>query len=45
MAEIVSFDLACSEKDNWGNPEIHVRDSVGQKLFSIPIQSAEAAFT
>jgi hypothetical protein len=45
MAEIVSFDLACSEKESSDNSEIQVRDSFGKTLFSVPIQAAEAAFT
>jgi len=43
MAEIVSFDLACSEQGD-GTSEIQVCDAGGQKLFSVPIQTAEAAF-
>jgi hypothetical protein len=45
MAEIVSYDLACSEKDNRDNIEVQVRDTLGQTLFSVPVQAAEAAFT
>lgn len=43
MAEIVSFDLACSEQSD-GNSEIRVCDAGGRKLFSLPVQTAEAAF-
>jgi translation initiation factor 2 alpha subunit (eIF-2alpha) len=43
MAEIVSFDLACSENDASEEINIHVRDSYGQILFSVPVRAAVAA--
>jgi hypothetical protein len=44
MAEIVAYDLACSEKDIWAGFEIQVRDVSNEKLFSIPVQTAEKVF-
>lgn len=33
MAELVAYDLACSEKNNWAGFEIQVRDVSNEKLF------------
>lgn len=43
MAEIVSFDLACSENTEHKDASIQVRDAFGQTLFSIPVCAAETA--
>ena len=43
MAEIVSFDLACSENAERKDTSIQVRDALGQTLFSVPVCTAEAA--
>jgi len=43
MAEIVSFDLACSEDAERKDTSVHVRDAFGQTLFSVPVSAAEAA--
>jgi Domain of unknown function (DUF6894) len=43
MAEIVSFDLACSENAERKGTSVHVRDAFGQTLFSVPVCVAEAA--
>ncbi len=44
MAETVSYDLACSEKDECVGSEIHVRDALGALLFAVPVRAAEAVF-
>jgi hypothetical protein len=43
MAEIVSFDLACSESSERENVSVQVRDAFGQTLFSVAVCAAEAA--
>lgn len=43
MAEIVSFDVACSETSDGNNASVQVRNSVGQTLFSVPVRALEAA--
>jgi hypothetical protein len=42
MAEIVSFDVACSENSEGKDASIQVRDALGQMLFSVPV-CAQAA--
>ena len=44
MAETVSYDLACSEKDECMGSEIQVRDALGRFLCAIPVRAAEAVF-
>ncbi len=44
MAEIVSFDLACTETDGDAPREIQVRDSAGTNLFSFPVRAQEVVF-
>lgn len=44
IAEAVSFDLACTERDECVGSEIQVRDSNGVLLFSITVRAAEAVF-
>ena len=44
MAETVSLDLACSEKDECAGSEIHVRDVKGALLYAVPVRAAEAVF-
>ncbi len=44
MAETVSFDLACSEKDERAGSEIQVRDVKGALLYSVPVRAAETVF-
>ena len=44
MAEIVSYDLACADKDDCSNCEIQVRDAAGAQLFSLPVLAPEVAF-
>ncbi len=44
MAETVSLDLACSEKDECVGSEIQVRDVKGALLYSVPVRAAEAVF-
>jgi Domain of unknown function (DUF6894) len=44
MAETVSYDLACSEKDECVGSEIQVRDALGALLCAIPVRAAEAVF-
>ena len=44
MAESVSLDLACSEKDECAGSEIQVRDVKGALLYSVPVHAAEAVF-
>ena len=44
MAETVSFDLACSERDECVGSEIQVRDAMGALLFAVPVRAAEAVF-
>ena len=44
MAETVSFDLACSEKDECAGSEIQVRDVKGALLCSVPVRAAETVF-
>jgi hypothetical protein len=43
MAEIVSFDLACSESAERQDASIQVRDTFGRTLFSVPVCALEAA--
>lgn len=45
VAEAVSIDLACSEKDECAGSEIQVRDSNGALLFSITVRAAETVFS
>ena len=45
MAEIVAYDLACSEKDNWAGFEIQVRNVANEILFSFPIEPSEKVFS
>lgn len=45
MAETVSFDLACSEKDECAGSEVQVRDAKGALLYSVPVRPAETVFT
>ena len=44
MAETVSYDLACSEKDECVGSEIQVRDPFGALLCAVPVRAAEAVF-
>jgi len=44
MAEIVSFDLACSDADDSVGSEIQVRDPWGALLFAVQVRSAETVF-
>ena len=44
MAEIVSFDIACAEKDDCSDCEIQVRDAAGATLLSMPVVASEVAF-
>lgn len=44
MAEYVSLDLACSEKDEIVGCQIQVRDAAGSELFSIPVRTLESGF-
>ena len=44
MAETVSFDLSCSEKDECAGSEIQVRDVKGALLFAVPVRAAETVF-
>jgi hypothetical protein len=44
MAETVSFDLSCSEKDECAGSEIQVRDVEGALLYSVPVRAAETVF-
>lgn len=44
MAETVSFDLACSEKDECMGSEIQVRDALGVLLCAVPVRAAESVF-
>ncbi|MEJ2623117.1 MAG: hypothetical protein P8Z80_00800 [Pseudolabrys sp.] len=44
MAEAVSMDMACSEKDECAGFEIQVRDVKGTLVFSVPVRAAEAVF-
>jgi len=43
MAEIVSFDWACSENAERSATSIQVRDAHGRTLFSVPVCALEAA--
>lgn len=45
MAEAVSLDLACSEKDECVGSEIQVRDARGVLLCSVPVRAAETVFS
>lgn len=44
MAEAVSMDMACSEKDECAGSEIHVRDTKGALLYTVPVRAAETVF-
>ena len=44
MAETVSYDLACSEKDECMGSEIQVCDALGALLCAVPVRAAEAVF-
>jgi len=44
MAEAVSLDLACSEKDECAGSEIQVRDVKGALVFTVPVRATEAVF-
>ena len=44
VAETVSLDLACSEKDESAGSEIHVRDTMGALLFAVKVRPAETVF-
>lgn len=44
MAETVSFDLACSEKDDSAGSEVQVRDPMGALLFAVRVGAAETVF-
>jgi len=44
MAESVSLDLACSEKDECAGSEIQVRDVKGALLHSVPVRATAAVF-
>jgi hypothetical protein len=44
MAETVSMDLACSEKDECAGSEIQVRDVKGALIHSVPVRAAETVF-
>jgi Domain of unknown function (DUF6894) len=44
MAETVSFDLTCLEKDECAGSEIQVRDVKGVLLYSVPVRAAETVF-
>ena len=44
MAESVSLDLACSEKDECAGSEIQVRDATGGLVYSVPVRAAETVF-
>ena len=42
MAELIAIDLACTRLDQSFAMEVLVRDAVGQKLFSVPVQMTDA---
>ncbi len=44
MAVTVSYDLACTEKDDSFGSEIHVRDALGALLYAVPVRATEAVF-
>ncbi len=44
MAEAVSMDLACTEKDECAGSEIQVRDVRGDLVFTVPVRAAEVVF-
>lgn len=44
MAEIVCFDLACSDKDDCGEGNIVVRDAGGAELLSLPVGAPDQVF-
>jgi hypothetical protein len=43
MAEIVSFDVACSENGEGKDASIQVRNAFGHTLFCVPVCALEAA--
>lgn len=42
-AKILSMDLSCSDQGDWQDAEVQVRDSAGNRLFSVPVQELEAS--
>jgi hypothetical protein len=44
MAETVSLDLACLDKEESAGSEIHVRDTLGALLFAVKVCPAELVF-
>ena len=44
MADSVSLDLACSEKDECIGSEVQVRDVKGALIYSVQVRAAAAVF-
>lgn len=41
LAELVALDCECTDGSHWVGTEVQVRNTGGDRLFSIPIRQAE----
>jgi uncharacterized protein DUF6894 len=40
VAELIAVDLGSSETDDWVGSHVHVRNTAGETLFSVPVLMA-----